>query len=478
MLPMHLVNSTFHLHGGVGGSGGGAGSQGTGGNGGIGEGPTVKIDSVETLHMNYQYVGSMPLAFPRARIFLNIGRAPEIDNLLKLPVVRRETLYLAKQLVFRRGYRIHAARLNGRAVAVKVFNGLRAREDRDASASCSTTLWDPNFLQLLGCSSSTSPELFLVYHDDLNRSAEEWVASVLREELLRCVIVGVTMSGLCYLSNKGDLLRDLDPEDFDLLIVTNGEVKISIRTENLPKEDTRMRHVGTNAHLALLDDLCQRAFKEANHLLYRDQVYQTPESVASSIDKAPASSDWARVELEGICGRLDSSQRRELIWKPSKRHANLIQISQEIHSFLLCLRSSSRNYVRHYDDRGAAAYHQCPGYRREEIWLSTTLDRSVILSHSRPRHLEICTVCGHVVDYNAAPQRGSADDQWPPQLKDWVAKCLGQMTDTNRTEAQSELRGMIADAFATHTLWTTDWAGIQLKALLHQRNMANLKRKW
>ncbi|KAJ7743121.1 SAC3/GANP/Nin1/mts3/eIF-3 p25 family-domain-containing protein [Mycena metata] len=71
-------------------------------------------------------------------------------------------------------------------------------------------------------------------------------------------------------------------------------------------------------------------------------------------------------------------------------------------------------------------------------------------------------------------------DSWPPQLKDWVAKCLGQMTDTNRTEAQAELRQVIADAFAAHTLWTTDWAGIHLKALLPQPTPQfniNLKRK-
>ncbi|KAJ7918747.1 SAC3/GANP/Nin1/mts3/eIF-3 p25 family-domain-containing protein [Mycena leptocephala] len=74
----------------------------------------------------------------------------------------------------------------------------------------------------------------------------------------------------------------------------------------------------------------------------------------------------------------------------------------------------------------------------------------------------------------------SGADSWPPQLKDWVAKCLGQMTDTNRTEAQAELRQVIADAFAAHTLWTTDWAGVQLKALLPQpipQFNTNLKRK-
>jgi hypothetical protein len=77
-----------------------------------------------------------------------------------------------------------------------------------------------------------------------------------------------------------------------------------------------------------------------------------------------------------------------------------------------------------------------------------------------------------------------SSDSWPPQLKcachdlgilgltlctvhlscrrDWVAKCLGQMTDANRAEAQAELRQVIADAFAAKTLWTTDWAAVQL----------------
>ncbi|KAE9393441.1 hypothetical protein BT96DRAFT_863465 [Gymnopus androsaceus JB14] len=65
---------------------------------------------------------------------------------------------------------------------------------------------------------------------------------------------------------------------------------------------------------------------------------------------------------------------------------------------------------------------------------------------------------------------------WPPQLKDWVAKCLGQMTDANRKEAQDELRQVIADAFAAHTLWTTDWNGVQLQSLL-PKPAPTLKRK-
>ncbi|KAF7294508.1 PCI domain-containing protein [Mycena kentingensis (nom. inval.)] len=71
-------------------------------------------------------------------------------------------------------------------------------------------------------------------------------------------------------------------------------------------------------------------------------------------------------------------------------------------------------------------------------------------------------------------------DSWPPALKDWVAKCLGQMTEANKQEAQAELRQVIADSFAAHTLWTTDWPAVQLKALLPQpppQLNSTLKRK-
>lgn len=74
-----------------------------------------------------------------------------------------------------------------------------------------------------------------------------------------------------------------------------------------------------------------------------------------------------------------------------------------------------------------------------------------------------------------------SSESWPPQLKEWVARCLGQMTDANRTEAQAELRQVIADSFVNKTLWTTDWDGVQLQSLIPKPalslNPAHLKRK-
>ncbi|KAI0766582.1 SAC3/GANP/Nin1/mts3/eIF-3 p25 family-domain-containing protein [Trametes elegans] len=60
-------------------------------------------------------------------------------------------------------------------------------------------------------------------------------------------------------------------------------------------------------------------------------------------------------------------------------------------------------------------------------------------------------------------------ESWPPKLKEWVAKCLGQMTDSNRAEASAELKQVIAESYANKTLWTTDWDGVQLKSHLKRK---------
>jgi len=53
------------------------------------------------------------------------------------------------------------------------------------------------------------------------------------------------------------------------------------------------------------------------------------------------------------------------------------------------------------------------------------------------------------------------------------------MTDANRAEAQAELKKVISDAFTSQTLWTTDWAAVQLQSLLPKPPLVlnHLKRK-
>lgn len=106
----------------------------------------------------------------------------------------------------------------------------------------------------------------------------------------------------------------------------------------------------------------------------------------------------ARMEIEDIDEQIDDSGRRELIWKSSRSDVDLTEILQEVESFLLHLRSSSRHHLRQYNVAEAEGHHLCPGYRREEILLATTLDQSLVVFHSVPRPSERCTVCGQLVD--------------------------------------------------------------------------------
>lgn len=48
--------------------------------------------------------------------------------------------------------------------------------------------------------------------------------------------------------------------------------------------------------------------------------------------------------------------------------------------------------------------------------------------------------------------------------RDWVAVQLKQMNSLNKAEADAEMKTLISEAYTNQTLWTTDWAGVQLKA--------------
>lgn len=44
------------------------------------------------------------------------------------------------------------------------------------------------------------------------------------------------------------------------------------------------------------------------------------------------------------------------------------------------------------------------------------------------------------------------------------------MTDSNREDAQAELKQVIAESYGNKTLWTTDWDGLQLKRCVSARH--------
>ncbi|KAJ7277846.1 hypothetical protein C8J57DRAFT_1465713 [Mycena rebaudengoi] len=356
------------------------------------------------------------------------------SGLSKLPIVSDESLELLKQLICGSNYCIHAGKVDGRAVAVKVFSGARAKEERDNAVTTSRYLMHPNFLRMMGCSSEFSPNSFIVYHGAFEGSAKRMLASVLREELLKCLLLGVQLvygisSGLSYLEGKRFPVESAEPTDFDLLIGEDGNLKLGFIPKSFPPSDDDIDASTSQAQpqprkpeIELLDSLCRMAFQDANRILYRKFFFwpliEDITYLAIAGDEVDRKADIASDSLTGPQSTvsLDSSSgpqpptddsssvasagRRELIWKSSDDGATLKEVSEQVEEFLFCLRTPrARRQIRRYvSSGGSKSHHRCPGYSREEIILGSQAHSTVIVSHSSPSPQEVCTVCGDIVD--------------------------------------------------------------------------------
>lgn len=88
---------------------------------------------------------------------------------------------------------------------------------------------------------------------------------------------------------------------------------------------------------------------------------------------------------------------RELGWNPLDQ-GNLSLVAQQFGDFLFVNYSiSSGNLLQRHRASNGWTVHRCPGYTREEIALSTSVNDSVVISHTTPSPREICIVCGKSV---------------------------------------------------------------------------------
>ncbi|KAJ7279704.1 hypothetical protein C8J57DRAFT_1304014, partial [Mycena rebaudengoi] len=310
----------------------------------------------------------------------------------RLPIVNEETIHLIKELVCAPNYRMHAAQL----------------EDREETEVASRHLMHPSFLRIMGCAPDLSPEPFVIYHGEVEGSADRMLAAVLREELSKCLIFGVTMVhgislGLSYLSSKQYPVGYAEPKDFDLLIDANGNLKLCLKAGKVPPPDAEedVPIDESRDALELLDGLCRMAFKDANRILYCDEVDRTVDT-SSYPDSHPATgpgTSFGPQPSADYSTSIGTAGRRELVWKSSDKASNLREVSQQVENFLFGLRTAqSRRIVRRYLSKGmSTSHHRCVGYSREEIILSLQA-QSTVISHSTPSPQEICTVCGQIVE--------------------------------------------------------------------------------
>ena len=98
--------------------------------------------------------------------------------------------------------------------------------------------------------------------------------------------------------------------------------------------------------------------------------------------------------------------RREVRWLDlGAKNRNLESIKRRFEDRLERFLSSSSHYLLRrvtspMDKKIRHNLHQCPGYLREEITLSSDVSKSVIVSHAFPSQSEVCSICGELVQYN------------------------------------------------------------------------------
>ena len=100
--------------------------------------------------------------------------------------------------------------------------------------------------------------------------------------------------------------------------------------------------------------------------------------------------------------------RREVRWLDlGSKNGSLESIKRRFEDRLdRFLSSSSNSLLRHItspiDSKQRHKLHQCPGYLREEITLTSDVSKNVIVSHAFPidSQFEVCSICGRLVQYN------------------------------------------------------------------------------
>ena len=106
--------------------------------------------------------------------------------------------------------------------------------------------------------------------------------------------------------------------------------------------------------------------------------------------------------------KLKRPPRREVQWRfcmDMERNRNLDSIARRFGDYLDCFLSSSSDPPLRRIKASKETYsrlqtlHQCPGYLREEISLTTDVARSAIISHEFPSPSELCSVCGQIVQH-------------------------------------------------------------------------------
>ncbi|KAJ7649787.1 hypothetical protein FB45DRAFT_1017232 [Roridomyces roridus] len=263
-----------------------------------------------------------------------------------MKIIRNENLSLVFEIGHGPGYLLHAGKIKGRAVIVKVFDaGRNAREHLDATVLLSQGLLHPNVLRIEGISSPTSIPHFIAYEDAHRKKAEGPLAAALRDDLDTSIELGFKMisslsSGINYLDTQGIALP-LRPENIDVFLDINDRFLLSL---NPPTNATNTAHPeehGTHSVWTLLNGLCQKVLRLANRALHDEDIERTPTAFNSSRSaetsrpsRGPSLEQAIVQSEEAVPGDSEEAPpilpRREYVWRTMDVPQSLGTIAPQI----------------------------------------------------------------------------------------------------------------------------------------------------
>ncbi|KAJ7600698.1 hypothetical protein C8J56DRAFT_1019779, partial [Mycena floridula] len=334
-------------------------------------------------------------------------------------------------------YRIFAAVYQGIAVLVKVYEGPDSRQRIKTDLSINHSFQHPNLLRVVAaCKTAQIP--FIVFKTPIHslppeigvfRSLTCYLAAALGDGDQECLVRAVQFmrdvsSGFSHLENMWKVKRfALSRTTFDLLVDANNNVCVSV---GLIKDQEAAQRTLANEWLNVFEDLCARNLREANEECHSDFRRRLPVSapstdVATTLAPLPSAIEAATTPLLNLnqTGSLIQTKplfspqppsvpeyppRREYAFVPQtgSDRPSLKEINKDFARFMRNLQvgptiSSNIERLRRNLRLPTTVQHRCPGYKRQELAIATSVSRTAIISHFTPLIKEICQVCNQEV---------------------------------------------------------------------------------
>ncbi|KAK0495214.1 hypothetical protein EDD18DRAFT_1354426 [Armillaria luteobubalina] len=173
-----------------------------------------------------------------------------------------------EELLVRNGLRLHSAKVNGKCVVVKVFEGEHALKNYRATVEFEKHLLHPHLLRLKHISRTNTPTPFIVYHQDVQATAERVIAAAIPLGIFSTFVAGAQLasgiaSALSHLHLRGIPLHSVGIENFTIFM--NGANKAILSFDGIWNSvSVACRQDDTG--LDVLGELCRQTFNVANKI--------------------------------------------------------------------------------------------------------------------------------------------------------------------------------------------------------------------